>query len=114
MIDTIPPSQLTRNHWREQTGAGERTPAMRDYSTSEGDKKRNSLGPGRFDRTFIQYVGNDDGTPIAEITNSILLDILEGIRETNNLLSKLLMDARDALVLEVNDQLLDSVSNPDG
>ncbi|KKL58484.1 hypothetical protein LCGC14_2224940, partial [marine sediment metagenome] len=57
---------------RSQTGDGAKTPPESSWSTSEGDRSRGSLGPSRFPRRFIRYVGNDDGTPIAEETNQLL------------------------------------------
>ena len=76
MADT-PPTQLTIDHWRRQTGAGERTPRTEDYSASQGDKEKNSLGPGRYNRTFVRYVANDDGTPIASRTDELLTELLD-------------------------------------
>ena len=94
MVENNPPPQLTRNNWREQTGAGERTPALRQYSTSQGDKERNSLGPGRYDRTFVRYVANDDGTPIAWTTDQ-KLDLVIG------LLSELLKQSSNPIPVTV-------------
>src|SRR3990167_10910375 len=76
-----PPAQLTEDHWRRQTGAGERTPRSLDYSASQGDKEKNSLGPGRYDRTFVRYVANDDGTPIAEGVEGLLVNLINEILE---------------------------------
>ena len=72
--------QPTERHWREQTGAGATSPPQRDYSTSEGDKNRSSLGPSRYPRVFVRYVANDDGTPIAETTDALLKEILAELR----------------------------------
>ena len=73
--------QPTERHWREQTGAGERTaPSLLERSTSQGDKERNSLGPARFPRTFVRYVANDDGTPVTEGTDILLRAILDELR----------------------------------
>ena len=75
---------IDRN-WREQRGAGETVPpGMLGPSTSEGDKRRQSLGPGRFVGTSVQYVANDDGSPVAEETNALLRELIaeiKGLRE---------------------------------
>ena len=75
---------IDRN-WREQRGAGETVPpGMLGPSTSEGDKRRQSLGPGRFVGTAVQYVANDDGSPVAEETNALLRELIveiKGLRE---------------------------------
>ena len=84
--------QPTERHWREQTGAGATSPPQRDYSTSEGDKNRSSLGPSRYSRTFVRYVANDDGTPIAEGTDKLLEAILVELKAIHAAL-----EARDAV-----------------
>ena len=75
---------IDRN-WREQRGAGANVPpGMLGPSTSEGDKRRQSLGPGRFVGTSVQYVANDDGSPVAEETNALLRELIaeiKGLRE---------------------------------
>ena len=75
---------IDRN-WREQRGAGATVPpGMLGPSTSEGDKRRQSLGPGRFVGTSVQYVANDDGSPVAEETNALLRELIaeiKGLRE---------------------------------
>ena len=77
-------NSVERN-WREQRGAGENVPpGMLEPSTSEGDKRRQSLGPGRFVGTSVQYVANDDGSPVAEETNALLRELIaeiKGLRE---------------------------------
>ena len=65
---------------RSQTGDGAKTPPESSWSTSEGDRNRGSLGPSRFTRRFIRYVGNDDGTPIAEETNRLLGELIVEMR----------------------------------
>lgn len=86
----------TSRNWRQQTGAGAHTPPGGfEVSTSEGDKKRNSLGPARFPRTFVRYVANDDGTPITDETNRLLARILESQETTNELLRKLLIEVEE-------------------
>ena len=65
---------------RRQTGDGAKTPPESDWSTSEGDRNRGSLGPSRFPRRFVRYIANDDGTPIAEETNRLLGEVLEEMR----------------------------------
>ncbi len=65
---------------RSQTGDGAKTPPESSWSTSEGDRNRGSLGPSRFPRRFIRYVGNDDGTPIAEETNRLLGELIVEMR----------------------------------
>mgnify|MGYP001584866795 CR=1 FL=1 len=89
-------NSVARN-WREQRGAGERTsPGLFQPSTSEGDKRRQSLGPGRFVGTSVQYVANDDGSPIAETLEQILIDLLGKLiaetRAVKELLGKLLIE----------------------
>src|SRR3990167_10648995 len=72
---------IDRN-WREQRGAGANTPpGMLVPSTSEGDKRRQSLGPGRFVGTAVQYVSNDDGSPVADETNALLEKVLAELAE---------------------------------
>mgnify|MGYP001582291530 CR=1 FL=1 len=89
MADT-PPVQLTMDHWRRQTGAGERTPRTEDYSASQGDKEKNSLGPGRYNRTFVRYVANDDGTPIADNTNALLVSVIDSLGSLASIANNLL------------------------
>ena len=75
---------IDRN-WREQRGAAANVPpGMLEPSTSEGDKRRQSLGPGRFVGTSVQYVSNDDGSPVADETNALLRELIaeiKGLRE---------------------------------
>ena len=71
---------IDRN-WREQRGAGETVPpGMLGPSTSEGDKRRQSLGPGRFVGTSVQYVANDDGSPITSTLEDLLMELLAEVR----------------------------------
>ena len=71
---------IDRN-WREQRGAGETVPpGMLGPSTSEGDKRRQSLGPGRFVGTTVQYVANDDGSPITSTLEDLLMELLAEVR----------------------------------
>ena len=78
-------NNTVERNWREQRGAGETVPpGMLGPSTSEGDKRRQSLGPGRFVGTAVQYVANDDGSPVAEETNALLRELIaeiKGLRE---------------------------------
>lgn len=75
----MPPADSPEDR-RLQTGDGARTPPERQWSGSEGDRQRFSLGPSRFPRRTVRYVANDDGTPVAEETNSLLREILEELR----------------------------------
>ena len=83
-------------NWREQRGAGERTaPGLLPPSTSEGDKRRQSLGPGRYVGTAVQYVANDDGTPMTEQVEALLTSLLAETKEANRLLKKLLKEVEE-------------------
>ena len=69
-------NSVERN-WREQRGAGETVPpGMLGPSTSEGDKRRQSLGPGRFVGTTVQYVANDDGSPVGKEADRLLAEVI--------------------------------------
>ena len=71
---------IDRN-WREQRGAAANVPpGMLEPSTSEGDKRRQSLGPGRFVGTAVQYVANDDGSPITSTLEDLLMELLAEVR----------------------------------
>ncbi len=66
---------------RKQTAAGATSPPENEWSGSEGDRNRFSLGPSRFERRTVRYVANDDGTPITEETNALLREILAELRK---------------------------------
>ena len=98
-------SNEVQERWRELVGVkGKPGPnELMEFSGSGGDRERGKFRPSEYPRLYTTAVVNDDGTPIAAITNGILVTILENVallpellaeyRDSNNLLRRLLAEA---------------------
>ena len=84
-----------RVDWRKQSGVATdlrlpRAAPPLEQSSSEGDMKKNSFRPSAYPRLFSRAVCNDDGSPIAEATEVLLLAILEELQAQRKLTLELL------------------------
>ena len=80
---------LTDGEARILSGAGaSTTPNLEPRSRSEGDLNRNAYRSSKWDRLSTRAVVNDDGTPIAQDTNALLVDIRDLLGEIIDALRK--------------------------
>ena len=72
---------MTRQDYRGIGGVGEETAPPFTPSRSEGDMSRFSFRDSRFNRLTQRAVCNDDGSPIADGTNALLLEIRDLLKQ---------------------------------
>ena len=90
-------SNEVQERWRELVGVkGKPGPnELMEFSGSGGDRERGKFRPSEYPRLYTLAVVNDDGTPVATITNEFLANILIELRTNNDLLRKLLLEVEE-------------------
>ena len=85
-------SNEVQERWQEIVGVkGKPDPnSLADFSGSSGDRERGKFRPSQYPRLYTSAVVNDDGTPVAGDTNTLLAGVIESIGKLSGITNSLL------------------------